>query len=56
MGENQIGRPDLQIDFTDGTSFNVSLKTDLSIEANCLRDEGGQPQVLKDYTTPAIPR
>jgi hypothetical protein len=48
--------PDLQIDFTDGTSFTVNLKTDVSIEAKCLRDEGGQPQVLKDYTAPAIPR
>jgi hypothetical protein len=48
--------PDLQIDFTDGTSFTVSLKTDVSVEAKCLRVEGGQPQVLKDYTTPAILR
>jgi hypothetical protein len=48
--------PDLQIDFTDGTSFTVSLKTDVSIEAKCIRNEGGQPQVLTDYTTPAIPR
>jgi hypothetical protein len=47
--------PDLQIDFTDGTSFTVSLKTDVSIEARCIRDEGGQPQVLQDYTAPAIP-
>jgi hypothetical protein len=48
--------PDLQIDFTDGTSFTVSLKTDVTIEAKSIRDDGGQPQVLKDYTAPAIPR
>lgn len=48
--------PDLQIDFTDGTSFTLSLKTSVSVEAKCLRAEGGQPQVLKDYTTPAILR
>jgi len=48
--------PDLQMDFTDGTSFTVSLKTDVSLEAKCIRDEGGQPQVLKDYTALAVPR
>lgn len=36
--------------------FAVSLKTDVSIEAKCRRDEGGQPQVPRDYTTLAIPR
>jgi hypothetical protein len=48
--------PDLEIDFTDGASFTVSLRTNVSIEAKCVRDERGQPQVLKDYTTPAILR
>jgi hypothetical protein len=48
--------PDLQMDFTDGTSFTVSLKTDVTIEAKSIRDDGGQPQVLKDYTAPAVPR
>jgi hypothetical protein len=46
--------PDLQIDFTDGTSFTVSLKANVSIEVKCLRDEGGQPQVLRDYTAPHL--
>jgi hypothetical protein len=27
----------------------------MTLEAKWTRDEGGQPQVLKDYTTPAIP-
>lgn len=48
--------PDLQMDFTDGTSFTVSLKTDVTLEAKCILDEGGQPQVLKDYTALAVPR
>ena len=26
----------------------------MTLEAKWTRDEGGQPQVLKDYTTPAI--
>ena len=47
--------PDLQMDFTDGTSFTVSLKTDVTIEAKSIRDDGGEPQVLKDYTALAIP-
>jgi hypothetical protein len=48
--------PDIQIEFTDGTSFSACLKADISIEAKHTLDEGGQPQVLKDYTRPAIPR
>jgi hypothetical protein len=48
--------PDIQIEFTDGSSFTLCLKTDVSIEAKYVQNEGGQPQVLKDYTTPAIPR
>ena len=48
--------PEIQMEFTDGTSFCVSLKTNIALEAKCFRDEGGQPQVLRDYTTPAIPR
>ena len=48
--------PDLQIDFTDGTSFTVSLRTAVSVDAKCLRGEGGEPQVLKEYTAFATPR
>ena len=48
--------PDLQMDFTDGSSFTVNLRTDVTIEAKSIRDDGGQPQVLKDYSTLAIPR
>lgn len=48
--------PDLQMDFTDGTSFTVSLKTNVTIEVKSIRDDSGQPQVLHDYTTLASPR
>jgi hypothetical protein len=48
--------PEIHIEFTDGTSFSACLKTAISIEAKCLREDGGQPQILRDYTSPAIPR
>lgn len=54
--EDGSNGPEVQIEFTDGTSFAVCLKTDVSLEAKCIRDEGGQPQVLKDYTTPSLRR
>jgi hypothetical protein len=40
--------PEVHIEFTDGTIFSANLKT--SLEAKCLRDEGGEPTVLHDYT------
>ena len=48
--------PEIQMEFTDGTSFNVCLKSTVLIEAKCMRDDGEQPQVLKDFTSPIIPR
>ncbi len=48
--------PEIHIEFTDGTSFFACLKAALSIEAKCLREDDGQPQVLRDYTPAAIPR
>jgi hypothetical protein len=47
--------PEITIDFEDGSSFNACLGVKMTLEAKWTRDEGGQPQVLKDYTTPAIP-
>ena len=47
--------PEIIIDFEDGSSFNACLGVKMTLEAKWTRDEGGQPQVLKDYTTPAIP-
>ena len=41
---------DLQIDFTDGTSFAVSFRSSVDLEARCLQNDGGEPKVLKDYT------
>ena len=46
--------PEITIDFEDGSSFHACLGVRLTLEAKWMRDEGGQPQVLKDYTTPAI--
>jgi hypothetical protein len=48
--------PEVHLEFTDGTTFSACLTTKTSIEAKHIRDDGGEPQVLKDYTTPAIPR
>jgi len=48
--------PEICIEFTDGTVFSSCLKTSTSLEAKMTRDDGGQPRLLKDYSTPAIPR
>ena len=48
--------PEVSIDFEDGSNFNVCLGVKTTLEAKLTRDDGGQPQVLKDYTTPALPR
>lgn len=45
--------PEVVIEFTDDTTFTVCLKTSVSVEAKSIRDEGGQPQILKTYTNPA---
>ena len=47
--------PEVSIDFEDGSSFSTCLGVKMTLEAKWTRDEGGQPQVLKDYTTPANP-
>ena len=47
--------PEISIDFEDGSNFNACLGVKMTLEAKWTRDDGGQPQVLKDYTTPAIP-
>ena len=47
--------PDIQIEFTDGTRFSTCLKTAVSIEATYSQDQGGQPHVLRDYSSRAIP-
>jgi hypothetical protein len=47
--------PEVHIAFTDGTSFSACLKTNVSIEAKYIHDQGGEPTVLCDYTA-TIPR
>lgn len=47
--------PEVSIDFEDGSNFNVCLGVKMTVEAKLTRDDGGQPQVLKDYITPAVP-
>jgi hypothetical protein len=44
--------PEINFVFADGTNFNICLKS--SIEAKLTLDEGGEPRVLRDYSTPAI--
>ena len=48
--------PEVVIEFTDDTTLSVCLKTSVSVEAQAIRDEGGQPQVLKTYTNPSLAR
>jgi hypothetical protein len=48
--------PEVHIEFTDGTCFSTCLKNNVTIEAKYISDEGGQPVVLRDYSSPAIPR
>jgi len=48
--------PELQLDFTDGTSFVVSLTTHVALEAKCIQNDGGDPRILKDYTASFISR
>ncbi len=47
--------PDIQIEFADGTRFSACLKTAVSIDATYSQDQGGQPRVLRDYSSRAIP-
>ena len=53
--EDGSGGTEVSIDFEDGSNFNACLGVKTTLEAKWTRDDGGQPQVLKDYTTPAIP-
>jgi hypothetical protein len=45
--------PEVSIDFEDGSNFNICLAVKTMLEAKLTLDEGGQPEVLKDYTTSA---
>ncbi len=47
--------PEVSINFEDGSNFNVCLGVKMTLEAKWTHDDGGQPQVLKDYSAPAVP-
>jgi hypothetical protein len=49
--ENGDCGPEVNFEFTDGSNFNVYLKN--TVEAKLTLDEGGQPRVLEDYSTPS---
>lgn len=48
--------PEVLIEFTDETTFSVCLRTTNSVEARCIRDDGGQPQILSTFTRSAAKR
>ena len=52
--EDGVDGPEVQIEFTDGTSFVTGLKVEVSFEARYLRSDGGGSTILKDYTHPVI--
>ena len=43
--------PEIVFEFTDDTTFSVCLRTSVSLEAKSIRDEGGEPQILKTFTS-----
>jgi hypothetical protein len=47
--------PEVLIEFTDETAFSVCLRTTVSVEAKCIRDEGGQPQIVKAFSNTLAP-
>jgi hypothetical protein len=56
MHEESPDGPEICIEFTDGTVFSACLKTATALEAKITRDDGGRPQLLKDYSMPAVAR
>jgi hypothetical protein len=44
---------EVSIDFEDGSNFTVCLGIKMAFEAKLTLDEGGQPQLLKDYSIEA---
>lgn len=41
--------PEVSFEFTDNSNFNVCLRN--TVEAKLTLDEGGQPRVLRDYSS-----
>jgi hypothetical protein len=54
--EDSIDGPEISIEFTDGTVFSSCLKTSTALEAKMMRNEGGHPRILKDYSTSPVSR
>ena len=48
--------PEVSIDFEDGCNFNVCLGVKTTLDAELTLNEGGQPQMLKDYASAENPR
>jgi hypothetical protein len=48
--------PEVSIDFEDGCNFNVCLGVKTTLGAKLTLNEGGQPQMLKDYSSAEDPR
>lgn len=49
--EGEYG-PEVNIEFTDGSIFNICIRNEPVMEARHSIDEGGIPRVLGDYSTP----
>jgi hypothetical protein len=54
--EDGMYGPEVHIEFTDGTTFCACLKNQMTIEAKYIHDQGGEPNILRDYSSPAVPR
>jgi len=54
--EDSPDGPEICIEFTDGTVFSSCLKTSTTLEAKMTRDDGGRPQLIRDYSTLPISR
>jgi len=54
--EDSTEGPEICIEFTDGTVFSSCLKTTTALEAKLTRNQGGQPELLKDYSAYAVSR
>ena len=53
--EDRSYGPEVHIEFTDGSVFSACLVTKTLLEAKHIRDEGGEPIVLHDYTGATMP-
>ena len=48
--------PEVHIEFADGTTFSACLRTHMTVDAKYIHDQGGEPIVLRDYSTPVLSR